>query len=80
MRFSNKYFWVMNVIYTEGLLTGLTIKSVLVHKFCKYIPVFSFPLFPVSYDRKRGLELREYEAQIKEYLKNEEGFEFPGEE
>lgn len=70
----------MNVIYTEGLLTGLTIKSVLVHKFCKYIPVFSFPLFLVSYDRKRGLELREYEAQIKEFLKNEEGFEFPGKE
>ena len=80
MRFSNKYFWIMNVIYTEWLLTVITVKFVLVHKFCKYIPVFSFPLLPVSYDRKRGLELREYEAQIKEYLKNEEGFEFPGEE
>lgn len=70
----------MNVIYTEGWRTGLTVKTVMVHRFCKYIPVFSFPLFPISYDRKRGLELREYEAQIKEYLKNEEGFEFPGEE
>jgi hypothetical protein len=70
----------MNVIYTEGWRTGLTVKSVLVHKFCKYIPVFSFPLFPVAYDRKRGLELRAYEQHIKEFLKNEEGIEFPGEE
>ena len=63
----------MNLIYTEGWRTGLVVKSVLVHRFCKYIPAFSFPLFPVSYNRKRGLELREYEAQIKEFLENEEG-------
>lgn len=57
----------MNVIYTEGLLTGLTVKSVLVHKFCKYIPVFSFPLFPVSYNRQRGLYIRELEKRVKEF-------------
>jgi hypothetical protein len=80
MRISNKYFWVMNVIYTEGWRTGLTVKSVLVHKFCKYIPVFSFPLFPVSYNRKRGLELRETEKYFKEFLKNQEGYEFSDKE
>ena len=66
----------MNVIYTEGWRTGLTVKSVLVHRFCKYIPAFSFPLFPVSYDRKHGLELRAYEKHIKEFLKNEESNNF----
>lgn len=80
MRKFGKYFWIMNVIHTDGLLTGLTVKSIMIHRFCKYIPAFSFILFPTSYNRKWGLELRESHRQIKEWLKNEEDIEFPGKE
>lgn len=55
-----KSYRVINMIYTDGWLTGLTVKVIMLRftLFKRYVRLTLW-LYPMSYSRKEGLRLRE---------------------
>ena len=58
--------YIMNIIYTDGILTGLTVKFWNIYLFTnKKMYKIRIPLFPMSYNRKTGLSLRKSIEMLK---------------
>ena len=57
--------YIINLFYTEGFRTGLTVKMLSVRLYLfKTLFRISIPLFPTGFSRKKGLEIRKISKEM----------------
>jgi hypothetical protein len=62
-----------NILYTEGILTGLTVKMIVFRLFAfRKMLRIGIPYWIMGYDRKQGKYLQEVYEKIREAEKNGE--------